>query len=121
MTKINDLTTAQLQRIIAIKEQIEALQGQVDSIVEGGGEVPAPSTVEAPTPAKRKYHITAAHKRKLIKALARARAIRWAKAKSESKPAKKKDRCSSPAVKAKLAAAARARWAKAKAAGKTAL
>jgi hypothetical protein len=31
MTNITDLTTDQLHRIIAIKEQIEALQGQADS------------------------------------------------------------------------------------------
>jgi hypothetical protein len=37
------------------------------------------------------------------------------------KAAKKKDRRSSPAVRAKLAAAARARWAKVKAAGKKGL
>jgi hypothetical protein len=126
MTKINDLTTAQLQRILAIKEQIEGLQSQIDSIAAGGDEVPAPSTVEAPTPAKPKYRMTAAHKRKLIKALARARAIRWARIKgtapaASDKPAKKKDRRSSPATRAKIAAAARARWAKAKAAGKKAL
>jgi hypothetical protein len=119
MTTIADLTTGQLQRIIAVKEQIEALQSQIDSIA-GGGEVPSPPPGEAPTPAKRKYHMTAAHRRKLIKALARARKIRWAKAKSQSKPGKK-DKRSSPAVRAKLAAAAKARWARVRAEGKTTL
>jgi hypothetical protein len=61
--------------------------------------------------------MSAAHKRKLIKALARARRIRWARVKT----VKKKDRRSSPAVRAKLAAAARARWAKARAEGKSRL
>jgi hypothetical protein len=71
--------------------------------------------------------MTAAHKRKLIliKTLARARAIRWAKIKGKGtakadKPAKKKRKVSA-AVKKKLAAIAKARWAKAKSAGKTAL
>jgi hypothetical protein len=68
--------------------------------------------------------MSAAHRRKLIKALARARKIRWAKGKAKgkakSKPAKK-DWRSSPAVKAKLSAAAKARWAKARAEGKTRL
>ena len=76
--------------------------------------------MQARAPTKRKYHMTAAHKRKLVKALAKARKIRWAGVKGNkaaSKAAKKKDRRSSPAVRAKLAAAARARWAKAKAAG----
>jgi hypothetical protein len=137
MTNLTNLTTTQLRQIIALKEQIEALQTQLDSIA--GGEVPTPfieevaasNPTEAPVPAKRKYHMSAAHKRKLIKALARARKIRWAKmvgnggADSEpSKPAekgKKKDRRSSPAVKAKLRAAAKARWAKARLEGKTTL
>ena len=119
-----ELTTGQLQRIIAIKEQIEALQGEIASIAAGGGEVPTPSPVEAPAPAKRKYHMTPAHRRKLIKALAKARKVRLANLKAEAatpKPAKKKDRRSSPAVRAKLAAAARARWARVRAEGKKGL
>ena len=40
MTNLINLTTAQLHRIIAIKEQIEKLQGQLDSIA--GGEIPVP-------------------------------------------------------------------------------
>ena len=72
MTNLSSLTTGQLHRILAIKEQIEALQSQIQSIA-GGGEIPIPSPVEAPAPAKRKYHMTAAHRRKLIKALAKAR------------------------------------------------
>jgi len=122
MTNLRDLTTAQLHRIIAIKQQIEVLQGELNSIA--GAEVPAPRTLEALTPAKRKYHMSAAHRRKLIKALAKARKIRWAKAKGNAatpKATKKRDRRSSPAVRAKLAAAARARWAKVRAAGKTTL
>ncbi|MGO8701250.1 MAG: hypothetical protein ACLQVY_26475 [Limisphaerales bacterium] len=101
MTDLKSLTISQLRRIIAIKEQIEALQRQVDSIAARGGEIPFPAAVETPAPAKRKYHMTAAHKRKLIKALARARQIRLAKIKGEaatdSKPTKKKNRRSSPA------------------------
>jgi len=112
MTNIADLTTGQLLRIIAIKEQIEVLQSQIDSIAGDGGEIPSPAAVEAHAPAKRKYHMTAAHRRKLIKALAKARKMRWAK---------KKDRRSSPAVRAKLRAAAKARWAKVKAEGKKTL
>ncbi len=121
MTDLATLTTTQLRQVLAIKEQIETLQGQLDSIA-GGGEVQSPSTEEAPTPAKRKYHMTAAHQRKLIKALARARKIRWAKAKgTKTKPTKKKDWRSSPAVRAKLSAAAKARWAKARAEGRKTL
>jgi len=121
MTKLADLTTTQLHQIITIKEQIETLQSQLDSIA-GGGEVQSPSTEEALVPAKRKYHMSAAHKRKLIKALARARKIRWAKAKgTKTKPTRKKEWRSSPAVRAKLSAAAKARWAKARAEGRKTL
>ena len=112
------VTTTQLNQIIAIKEQIEALQNQIDSIA--GGEVPTPFAPEAPTPAKRKYHMTAAHKRKLIKALVRARKIRSAKLEA-AKRGKRKDRRSSPAVRAKLRAAAKARWARVRAEGKKGL
>jgi hypothetical protein len=105
VTSLRDLTTSQLNRIIVIKEKIEALQGQIESIVAGGGgsEIPFPSAAEAPVPAKRE--LSAAHRRKLVKALAKARKMRWAKIKGEaapdSKPAKKKDRGRGPAGKSK--------------------
>jgi hypothetical protein len=123
MTNLKDLTTNQLKDIIAIKEKIEALQREIESItVDGGGGIRIPSNEEAATPGKRK--LSPAHRRKLIKALAKARAIRSAnlkKAKAITKLGKKKDRRSSPATRAKLAAAAKARWAKVRAEGKTAL
>ena len=105
VTSLRDLTTSQLNRIIVIKEKIEALQGQIESIVAGGGgsEIPFPSAAEAPVPAKRE--LSAAHRRKLVKALAKARKIRWAKSKSQaatdSKPAKKEGRRKSAAGKSK--------------------
>jgi hypothetical protein len=101
VTDFRDLTTSQLRSVIVIKEQIEALQGQIESIVAcgGGGGIPIPSAEEAPVPAKRK--LSAAHRRKLVKALVKARKIRWAKIKgaaaTDSKPAKKQDRRRSPA------------------------
>lgn len=119
MTKLTDLTTSQLHSIIAIKEQIETLQSQIESIA-GGGEIPIPATAEAAVPAKRKYHLTAAHRRKLVKALAKARKIRSAKLKA-AKRGKKKDWRSRPATRAKLRAAAKARWAKVRAEGKRTL
>jgi hypothetical protein len=97
VTNLRDLTTSQLNRVIAIKEQIEALQGQIESIVAGGGgDIAIPSAKEAPVPAKRK--LSAAHRRKLVKALAKARKMRWSKGKGdEATPkAKKKGRRSSP-------------------------
>ena len=94
-TSLRDLTTSQLKRIIVIKEKIEALQGRIESIIaSGGGEIPTQSARDAAAPAKRK--LSAAHRRKLVKALAKARKIRWARIKDEaatdSKPTKKKGR-----------------------------
>ncbi|MGD0813985.1 MAG: hypothetical protein ABSA83_10305 [Verrucomicrobiota bacterium] len=112
MTDLKDLTTAQLQRIIDIKQQIEDLKNQLESIgVTGRG----------PGRPKGKRRMSAAGRA----ANAAAAKARWAayrgKGAKASKPAKKKDRRSSPATRAKLAAAARARWRKAKKAGKTTL
>ena len=94
VTNLKDLTASQLRRIIAVKEQIAALQSRLQSIVGGNGEIPIPSPVAAPVPVKRK--LSAAHRRKLIKALAKARKIRWAKLQgtsaTDSKPAKKNGR-----------------------------
>jgi hypothetical protein len=101
VTSFRDLTTSQLHRILVIKEKIEALQGRIESIVAGGGQIPIPSAGQAPVPAKRK--LSAAHRRKLVKALAKARKVRWAGIKGEaatdSKPAKKKGRRKSAAGK----------------------
>jgi hypothetical protein len=103
MAQLRDLTVEQLRKLIAIKEQIEALQGQIESVAAGGGggEIPIPSAGEAPVPAKRE--LSAAHRRKLVKALAKARKMRWARIKGEaatdSKPAKKKGRRKSAAGK----------------------
>jgi hypothetical protein len=119
MTKLTDLTTGQIQRIIAIKEQIEALQSQVDSIVaDGGGGDTVPTSSAVRLPKKRRMSRAG---RAAIAAAARARWIRIkGTAATASKPAKKRRKMSA-AVKAKLAAIARARWAKVRKAGKTAL
>jgi hypothetical protein len=117
MTNLANLTTSQLHSIISIKEQIETLQGQIASIVSGGGEVPSLAAEEAPRKGRRSAAVRAK--------MAAAQRARWAKIKGNSvapEPAKaKKDRRSSPATRAKLAAAAKARWAKARAEGKTKL
>jgi hypothetical protein len=96
VTSLRDLTTSQLNRIIVIKEKIEALQGRIESIIAsgGGGEIPIRSAGDAAVPAKRK--LSAAHRRKLVKALAKARKMRWVRIKDEaatdSMAAKKKGR-----------------------------
>jgi hypothetical protein len=118
MTNLSQLTTSQLHQILAIKEKIEALQGQIATLAAGGDDVPIPYASEAPAPGKRKYHMSAAHRRKLIKALAKARKIRWAKLKAKAKNGKRR---LSAAGKAAIIAATKARWARwAKVKGKTA-
>jgi len=113
MTNISELTTNQLHKIIAIKERIEKLQGELDTLVASNGN----HALSAPAG---KRTMSAAARAKI----AAASTARWAKAKGSApaeKISKKKDRRMSPAVKARLAEIARARWAKVKAAGKSTL
>jgi hypothetical protein len=114
MKSLSDYSTSQLRRAIALKEQIESLQGQLEAIA---GAANADSPTEAPVPAKRiKRRLSAAHRRKLIKALAKARKIRWAKAKAAGTNSVPKKRHMSRAGRAAISAAAKARWAKIRAA-----
>ncbi len=101
MTDFRDLTASQLRRILAIKEEIEALHGRMEAIVAvgGGGKIPIPATAFTPvaaTSAKRK--LSATHRRKLVNSLAKARKIRQAKGTgaTDSEPAKRKTRRSGP-------------------------
>lgn len=113
MTTLKDLTSAQLQRIIDIKQQIESLQSQLDSIAgDGANEIPAAS--DEAKPPRKKYKMSPAHRRNLLKALAKARAARWAKSKTQSEPAVKKKRRLSAAGRAAIIAATKARWARIK-------
>ena len=125
MTNIKDLTTAQLQRILTIKSQIEELQEELESI---GADGPAPRRGRPPgklgrPPGRPKGRKMSAAGRRAIAAAAKKR---WAAYRGEGvakagKPAGKKRRKMSAAGRAKIAAAARERWKKAKAAGKTRL
>jgi hypothetical protein len=109
---ITNLTTSQLNEIIAIKEKIEKLQSQLDSIA-GGGEIPIPSALKAPKRGRRSAAVRAK--------MAAAQKARWAKIKgtstTDSKPAKKGKRRMSKAGRAAISAAAKARWARIKAEG----
>jgi len=117
MTNLTDLTTGQLHRIIAIKEQIENLQAQIDSIAAGGGDGAGISTPSARRVPKKRRMSAAGRAR-----IAAGQKARWAKVKAaKGGAAPKKRRKMSAAAKAKMAAAARARWAKAKAQGKNRL
>jgi hypothetical protein len=121
MSNLHNLTVAQLREVVAIKEQIEKLQGELDSIV-GGEEPPAEApAVRGPGRPRRRRMSPAARA-----AIGAAQRARWAKTRGEAPaeaaaPVEKKKRKVSAAARAKLAAAARARWAKVKASGKTKL
>jgi hypothetical protein len=108
MTNLTSLTVNELHRIVAIKEHIEKLQGEIASIAGDGGEIPVPFK------ATRRRMSAAARAR-----IAAGQRARWARVKAaKDDAAPKKRRKMSAAAKAKLAAAARARWKKAIAPGK---
>ncbi len=114
MKSLSDLSVADLRRVLALKEQIESLEGQLEAI---GGEsnADAASPAETPVPVKRtKRRLSAAHRRKLNNALATALKIRWEKA-TGTDTAPKKHRMST-AGRAAISAAAKARWARVRAA-----
>ena len=107
-TSLTDISTDQLRRAIAIKEQIETLQKQFDDQF-GGPTPPAPPRVA------RKRGMSAAGRARI----AAAQRARWAKQKKAqgvaAKPAKKRRGKLSPEGRARIIAAQKARWAKAKA------
>ena len=109
---LSDLTINQLKRAAAIKEQIEALNKELRSILGASAKSGA-----AP---KKKRTMSASVKRKI----AAAQKARWANlrraksaARSAKPAAKAKKKTVSPATKAKLSAKLRSYWA-AKKAGK---
>lgn len=113
---ILNLTSIQLNRAASIKDEIESLQNELNSIL---GESTTPVQTTKP-------------RRKLSKAvrakMAVAAKLRWAERKGTAKPVPKaadepvkKARKMSAAGRARISAAAKARWKKAKAAGKNKL
>lgn len=114
---ILNLTPAQLKHAANIKEQIIALEGELQSILggirhQGNGAAPAPFRT-------RRNRMSAAGRARIIA----AQKARWAKFKpaSGTKAKSARTRTLSAGARAKIAAAARARWARAKAAGKRSL
>jgi hypothetical protein len=106
ITSLSNLTVEQLRQAVAIKEQIEKLQGEIEAIANRR----AP-----PAPAKRGGRT----KMSLSERARVAVAARWAKARAENGAAEpKKKRKMSAAGRAKIAAAAKARWAKVRAEAK---
>jgi hypothetical protein len=120
---IGNLSSQQLRRALEIKEKIEALEAQLNSML--GTSAPAAAK---PAPVAKK-----AGGRRPMSPEARARIVaaqklRWAKIRAQAKakpaaatPAKAPKRKVSAAARARLAELARARWAKVKAAGKSRL
>jgi len=100
MNELLNLSTAKLRRIIALKQQIEKLSAQLQSIAGG-------SATPAGRPPKKKWTMSASARAKI----GAAQKARWAKVNAVATPAKKK-RTMSAAGRAKVAAAQRARWAK---------
>jgi hypothetical protein len=120
MSNIKDLSVAQLKRAIELREQIESLQAQLESL-GSGPRLGRPPGIKNGKVGKRRM---SAAGRARISAAAKAR---WAKlrgttsSEAEAKPSVGKRKRFNSAARAKLSAAAKARWAKAKAAGKSAL
>lgn len=111
MNNLLSLSTKQLRRAADLKEQIEALNNELASILG------APAST--PTRARKRRGMSAARRA----AVAAAQKARWAKIK-KTKPAAKaptKRRKMSAAGRARISAAAKARWLQAKAAGKKSL
>jgi len=113
MTTLQNLTVAKLRQVVAIKEQIERLKGQLESVAEGHSS-----------------NVSVTPKRRVMSAAAKARIaagqrLRWAKfrrrAASPVPHKKARRRKVSAATRARLAEIAKARWAKVKASGKSAL
>jgi hypothetical protein len=115
MKMLGELSVADLRRVIALKEQIESLEGRLEAIAgEAGVGTDSPTEIAAPAKSA-KRRMSAAHRRKLIKALAKARKVRWSKAKAAAPDAAPKKRRMSAAGRAAISAAAKARWAKVRA------
>jgi hypothetical protein len=114
MQVITSLSSQQLRRAAAIKEQIETLQNELDRLL--GAPAPVPATVFVPAAVKRRGISAAGRAR--IAAAARAR---WARARAAKGPAPMPKRKISAAGRARLAALAKERWKRVKASGKSRL
>ena len=107
MSNLLSLSSTQLKRAAAIKDQIEDLNREL------AGLLGSPASATKPAKGSRKGGMSPAGRARV----AAAQRARWAKVKAAKGPAKKKFTMSA-AAKAKISAAAKARWAKIKAAKK---
>jgi hypothetical protein len=113
MSTLTDLSIRQLKQAVAISEQIESLEDELNRLLESSAATAAPATGTG----RRK--VSAAGRARM----AAAQKTRWAKIKGngDGTTDRKPRRKMSAAGRARIAATARARWAKAKAAGKNRL
>lgn len=106
----HNISTDQLRRALQIKEQIESLQGQLESLLSGSARVQSSATLGG----RRRNKMSAAGRARI----AAAQRARWAKVKRTSSngaaPHKRRNKMSA-AGRARIAAAARARWARVRA------
>jgi hypothetical protein len=123
MTNLHNLTVAELREVVALKEKIEALQSEMDSIAGAAG-ASAPSGKPAGRGRPGKRHMSASARARI----GAAQKARWAKIRKSGKasasaaaPVEKKKRRVSRAARARLSAIAKARWARVKAAGESTL
>jgi len=101
-TNLAELSAGQLRRAVQLREQIDRLEKQLDSIL-GGGTLPA-------RPAQAKTIISTAGRARI----AAAQRQRWARTRvtPPARPAARGKRVLSPEGRAKIVAAVRARWAR---------
>jgi hypothetical protein len=121
---LSNISTAQLRQAVEIREQIDRLEAELVTILNG--ETPSPGrTPSIPVQRTGKKAGMSAEGRARIVAAQKARWANFHTQKSGGKasipPTTKPKRKMSSAARARIAAAAKARWAKAKAAGKTRL
>jgi hypothetical protein len=104
MKLLKDYSSADLRRIISIKEQIETLQNELESFGGETGNGPVGEPIK-----RSKRRMSASARRKI----GLAQKARWAKVKGiEVALAAPKRRRMSAAGRARIASAAKARWAK---------
>jgi len=117
MANLENLSVEQLRKAVVIKEQIEQLQSELNSLIEGDGAPAAHNGRRRSMSASARARIAAAQRARWarIKGRDNGDAAPVAKAKAKAK------RYVSPATRARLAALVKARWAKAKAAGQASL
>ena len=125
MAQLSDFTTEQLRRAVAIKEQIQALENELNGPLGGAAPRVGRPTGRPPGSRRGPGKPPGSSRRKMSTAaraaIAAAQRARWAKQKGETEQLAHKKTGMSVAGRAAIAAAARARWANAKAAGRKGL